>query len=257
MKLIQRYIRKDGMKMVSHAHRGPAAADLEMPGTADARDGRRQGRLSAVRNSILPAALAAVLLVLLSGCSSESNKPAETETPEKKGPDLITGLSAIQRTYLAARGWNADSVPYRLEAVATSDGNGHDGKWAVWRASFASPAQRSEKSYTWSGSAADGAPARGINPGTEDSYSASNASTQVFDRAFLKIDSDKAFEAAQKHGGDKVLEKAPDTPVIYVCDWNHNTNELVWHVIYGASREGAKLTVSVNASTGEFIRVEK
>ncbi len=62
---------------------------------------------------------------------------------------------------------------------------------------------------------------------------------------------------AQKHGGDKILEKAPDTPVIYVCDWNHNTSELTWHVIYGASREGAKLTVAVNASTGEFIRVEK
>jgi hypothetical protein len=28
-------------------------------------------------------------------------------------------------------------------------------------------------------------------------------------------------------------------------------------VIYGANREGAKLAVSVNASTGEFIRVEK
>jgi hypothetical protein len=54
-----------------------------------------------------------------------------------------------------------------------------------------------------------------------------------------------------------VLEKSPDTPVTYVCDWNHNTNELIWHVIYGASREGAKLTVSVNASTGAFIRVEK
>jgi hypothetical protein len=75
--------------------------------------------------------------------------------------------------------------------------------------------------------------------------------------AFLKIDSDQAFATAQKHGGDKILEKAPDTPVIYVCDWNHNTNELVWHVIYGAAREGAKLTVAVNASSGEFIRVER
>jgi hypothetical protein len=28
-------------------------------------------------------------------------------------------------------------------------------------------------------------------------------------------------------------------------------------VIYGASRETAKLTVAINASTGEFIRVEK
>ena len=84
-----------------------------------------------------------------------------------------------------------------------------------------------------------------------------NSSTQIWDMAFLKIDSDQAEETAQKHGGDKILEKSPDTPVTYVCDWNRNTNELVWHVIYGSGREGAKLVVSVNASTGEFIRVEK
>jgi hypothetical protein len=158
---------------------------------------------------------------------------------------------------VAARGWQPDAKPFRLEATVTSDGNGHDGKWAVWRGSFASPAARSQKTFTWSGSAANGAPERGVNPGIEDSYSPSNASTQVFDMAFLKIDSDQAFATAQKHGGDKVLEKDPDTPVFYVCDWNRNTNELVWHVIYGASRDGAKLAVSVNASTGEFIRVEK
>jgi hypothetical protein len=190
-------------------------------------------------------------------CSSEPSKPAETAKPEVKGPELITARSAFQKLYVAARGWNQDAKPYRIEAVSTTDGNGQDGKWAIWRGSFASAAHRSAKTYTWSGSAADGAPERGVNPGTEDNYSPTNSSTQVFDVAFLKVDSDQAFATAQKHGGDKVLEKAKDTPVIYICDWNHNTNELIWHVIYGASREGAKLTVSVNASTGEFIRVEK
>jgi hypothetical protein len=198
-----------------------------------------------------------VLLCAFTACSSESSKPAEPAKPENKGPELITARSAFQKLYIAARGWNQDAKPYRIDAVVTSDGKGQDGKWAVWRGSFASAAQRSEKTYTWSGSAADGAPARGINPGTEDSYSATNANTQIWDMAFLKIDSDQAVATALKHGGDKVLEKAPDTPVGYVCDWNHNTNELVWHVIFGGSREGAKLTVAVNASTGEFIRVEK
>src|SRR5579859_281360 len=215
MKLTQAYIRKDGTKMVSHAHRESAIEKAEMPGRRESR-GAYCGAVRGARIAILPVMAAVVLLGLMSGCSSESSKPAEPATPEKKGPDLITARSAIQRMYIAARGWNSDARPYRLEAVATTDGNGHDGKWAVWRASFASPAQRSEKSFTWSGSAADGAPSRGINPGTEDSYSASNASTTVFDMAFLKIDSDQAFETAQKHGGDKVLEKAPDTPVIYV-----------------------------------------
>jgi hypothetical protein len=189
-------------------------------------------------------ALLIVTLVGLTACSSEPSKPAETK-PEVKKPELITARSAFQKVYVAARGWNQDAKPYRLESTPTSDANGHDGKSAIWRGSFASAGMRSEKSYTWSGSTAEGAPERGVNPGIEDSYSASNASTQVFDPAFLKIDS------------DQILEKEPDTPVVYVCDWNHNTNELVWHVIFGTGRDQSKLTVAVNASSGEFIRVEK
>jgi hypothetical protein len=109
----------------------------------------------------------------------------------------------------------------------------------------------------WSGSDAPDAPSRGISPGTEDTYSPSNSSTQIFDSAFLKVDSDKALEVAQKHGGDKVLETNPDTPILYVLDWSRATNELIWHVIYGASRDDSKLRVAINGTTGEFIRVEK
>lgn len=211
-------------------------------------------RLQLVRGVFFASITAALLL--LGGCSSEPSKPAETK-PEVKTPDLITGRSGFQKVYVAARGWGQDATPYKLESTITSDGNGHDGKAAIWRGSFAAPSRRSEKSYTWSGSTAEGAPEKGVNPGIEDSYSPTNASTHIFDMAFLKVDSDQAFATAQKHGGDKILEKEPDTPVSYVCDWNHNTNELIWHVIYGTSRDNAKLKVAVNASTGEFIRVEK
>lgn len=200
--------------------------------------------------------IGAVVLLQLSACTSEPSKPAETK-PEVKTPELITGRSAFQKLYVAARGWNADARPYRLESSITSDSNGQDGKSAVWRASFASATARASKPYTWSGSVADGAPEQGVNPGTEDTYSSTNSSTQVFDMAFLKIDSDQAVATAQKHGGDKVLEKDPKTSVFYMCDWNHNTNQLVWHVIYGTSQDSAKLRVAVDASTGEFLRVEK
>jgi len=236
------------MKTASLASTDPTAIGADMPGN------RRNVRQRNLYRA-LSAALVMMLLALFTACS-DSDKSAETK-PEVKGPELITARSAFQKLYVAARGWNQDAKPYRLESAATSDGNGQDGKWAIWRCSFGSAAKRSAKTYTWSGSAADGAPSRGVNPGIEDSYSPSNSSMQVFDMAFLKIDSDQAFATAQKHGGDKILEKAPTTPVIYVCDWNHNTNELTWHVIYGSNREGAKLTVAVNASTGEFIRVEK
>jgi hypothetical protein len=211
----------------------------------------------AMIRAITTASAVLTLLALLTACSSQPSQPAETAQPEPKGPDLLTGRSAFQKTFIAARGWQRDAQAFRIESVATTDTNGHDGKWAVWRAAFASPSQRAVKSFVWSGSAAPDAPARGINPSIEDGYNPSNASTQVFDAAFLKIDSDQAEAVAQKHGGDKILQKSPDTPVIYVCDWNHNTNQLVWHVIYGASRDSAKLTVSVDASTGDFLRVEK
>ena len=222
--------------------------------------GRRSALIftSSIFTSSIGAAIAAAFLLLaLAACSSDAGKPAETAKPEVKTAELISARSAFQKLYIQARGWSADAKPFRLESSITTDANGHDGKSAVWRGGFASATRRATKSYTWSGSAADGAPERGVIPGTEDTYSASNSSTQIFDMAFLKIDSDQAFDTAQKHGGDKVLEKSPDTPVFYVCDWNHNANQLVWHVTYGATRDGSKLTVAVDASTGQFIRVEK
>jgi len=205
---------------------------------------------------LMLATIVSVALALFAGCNSEPSKPAETK-PEPKGPELLTGRSAFQKVFIAARGWARDAQPYRLESAITADANGHDGKSALWRANFASVSQRAVKGYQWSGSAAADAPPRGINPGTEDTYSATNSSTQIFDIAFLKKDSDEAFTTAQKHGGEKILEKNPDTPVVYVCDWNRNSNQLVWHVIYGTAREASKLTVAVDASTGEFLRVEK
>jgi hypothetical protein len=186
-------------------------------------------------------------LAFLAGCTSEPSKPAEK--PKPKAPEAITGSSAIYKCYIAARGWAPDAQPFRIESQASADSNGHDGKSVIWRAGFASPARRASKAYTWSNGE--------VSPEVEDTYSPTNSSTLVFNIQFLKIDSDKAFETAQKHGGDKLIEAEKDTPIIYALDWNRQTNELVWHVIYGTDRDSAKLRVAVNASTGDFLRVEK
>lgn len=196
-------------------------------------------------------------LVLMAGCSSEPSQPTPTQKPQPKPPEFVTGRVAFQQLFIAAHGWARDAQPYRLESVITSDSKGKDGKSAVWRAFFASPMQHGVKPYMWSGEEAPDAPSRGINPGSEDNYSPTNSSTQVFDVVFLKNDSDKALAVAQKHGGDKVLAKDANTPILYMLDWSKPTSELIWHVIYGANPYEAKLKVAVNANTGEFIRVEK
>jgi hypothetical protein len=157
----------------------------------------------------------------------------------------------------AARNYAADVKPFRIESTPSPESNGQDGKAAIWQIGYASAMQRGVKPFFWSGSNAPDAPSRGVSPGNEDVYNPNNASTQVFDPAYLKIDSDQAFTEAQEHGGAKLLEKDPSTPVRYICDWNHNTNELTWHVVYGDTPETARLTVSINAASGEFIRLEK
>lgn len=152
------------MKTASLSAMVPTAMEAEISEPALLRrDLRKLKRRSVGRG--LPAVFVLMLLALLTACSSDSDKPAEPAKPEVKGPELLTARSAFQKLYVAARGWSQDAKPYRLESTATSDGNGHDGKWAVWRCSFASATQRSAKAYTWSGSAADGAPPRGVNPG--------------------------------------------------------------------------------------------
>jgi len=193
--------------------------------------------------------VAVLALGLMSGCSSEPSKPAPAEKPKPKAPELITGSSALYKCYIAARGWQQDAQPFRIESQVTEDSKGREGKAGAWRAGFASPASRGSKPCIWSNAE--------ISMGVEDSYSPTNSSTQVFNIQFLKVDTDKALEAAQKHGGDKVIEKEPDIPITYLLDWNKQGNELVWHVIYGTDRMAAKLRVAVNASTGEFLRVEK
>ena len=194
-------------------------------------------------------------LALLGGCSSEPSKPVEP--PKPKAAELLTGREAFQKMFIQARGWARDAQPFSLESQYGTDSKGREGKSAIWRASFASPSRNSVKPFVWSGTDATDAPSRGVSPGTEDTYNSNNSNTQVFDVAFMKVDSDRAFEEAQKHGGDKLLAKNPDLPVFYLANWNRGSNQLIWHVIYGNDRASAKLRIAVDASTGEFLNVEK
>lgn len=200
-----------------------------------------------------------VSLLLLAGCSSQPSKTAEEKPAKPAAPqaELSTGRLAFQQLYIAAHGWAPDARPYQIISQLTKESIGHDGKAGVWRAGFASAMRHAIKPYVWSGLNADDAPAPGINPGVEDSYNPANTSTQAFDIGFLKTDSDHAFEVAQKHGGEKLTKKNPQQPVVYICDWNPRDNQLIWHVIYGTGLDNARLRVAVDATSGEFLRVEK
>jgi hypothetical protein len=207
------------------------------------------------------AGLVVIFLLVLFACTSgdqeRSKQPppaggtaSQTAAPEHKG-EAITGRMAFQKMYVAARTWTPDAQGFRLESQPTDDATGVNGKSAVWRARFGSASKNAAKPVMWSGSSDPGAPTAGLTTGGEDSFNPSNSSTRPFDIAFLKSDSDTAFKVAMEHGGKKILDKNPKTPVRYLLQWDPQKNSLVWHVSIGSLR------VAVNASTGEFIRVEK
>jgi len=197
------------------------------------------------------------LAVLLSGCSSNNSSESKQSQAAPKQAEYETGRVAFQKMYLSAREWAPDATPFRLQSRFTPDAPTSEGKAGVWRASFASPARNMMKMFVWSGLVGPDAPEQGVSFSAEDSWSPANTSARIFNFGFLKVDSDKAYEVAQKNGGQRLTAKNPKQPVFFVVDWDGAKNQLVWHVIYGDSEENAKLRIAVDASTGEFLRVEK
>jgi hypothetical protein len=203
-----------------------------------------------------------VVVSLLVSCSSDKKTASETPAnppgkPAVKEAQYETGRTAFQKMFLAARLWAPDLRPFRLQSQFTANAPTADGKAGLWRASFASPSKRMMKLFSWSGLVGPDAPEPGVSFSAEDSWSPSNTSTEPFDIAFLKVDSDKAYEVAQKNGGDKLTKKDPKQPVTFLLAWDATKSNLVWHVLYGDNPNEAKLRIAVDATSGEFLRIEK
>ncbi len=201
----------------------------------------------------LTALIAAALL--FAGCDSGSSNNAPAAKPTPAATELQTGRFALQKMLVPAHFWASDAQPVRLESSNIKESTGHDGKASFWRALFASSGRQKSEPFSWSGvSTAD--TRSGVDHGTEDSYDPANRTSRTFDLNFLKIDTDKAFEVAQQHGGKELLEKDPKTKVTYLLDWDTGSSQLRWHVIYGGSEVSSKLAVLVDASTGKFLHKE-
>src|SRR5690348_11786768 len=205
------------------------------------------------------------LASILCACSSSpSSSSAPAEKPAPKPTEAETGRIALQRLYTTSRGWAPDTQPISLQSqnYKNAGGNpdaplGHDGKSAVWRGLFGSRSRQAMKTYMWSGLTGPDAPSLGITPGSEDSFSPNNTPTTPYELVYLKNDSDQALETAQKHGGAALLKKDPDTPVNFSLTWEPRRQMLSWHVNYGKNSNEPDLSVVVNATTGDFVRVEK
>jgi hypothetical protein len=211
--------------------------------------------------------LTGVAAILLSGvifvaCSSAptspSTTPSSTPSPaaEKKEPVLYTGKNCLSQMANVAARWQPDAMPVHMESYLNAESTGQDGKSTIWRAMFASAGRGTNRTFTCSGSRLKEEAPIGVT-GTAETASPPDMSRLMFQPMLLIVDSDKAYATAQENGGANILKKNPQQPVLYSLDWDPQKKELVWGVMYGASRSESKGVGVINASTGKFLRAGK
>ena len=192
------------------------------------------------------------ILVLLPGCeSSTPTQSSEEAKPVKKEPSLYSGMQAFNTMNALALKWAPDAMPVRLESRVNSESNGQGGRSTVWRAGFISPSRRQLQFFLCSGSRLPDAPPYGVSSDVETAYEPAVA-RMAFPAFLLKVDSDKAFEVAQGHGGAALLKKNPQQPVLYVLLFTPGKNALYWNVIYGTEEKSVGAGI-VHATTGAWV----
>jgi hypothetical protein len=199
--------------------------------------------------------LTAVIFVACSSSPTPSSS-APPPAPEKKEPALYAGKSCLSQMAGMAARWQADALPVHMESALNAESNGQEGKSTIWRAMFASATSRTNRTFTCSGSRLKESPPMGVTASAE-MESDPQIVNSMFQPFLLTVDSDQAYKTALEHGGEAILKKDPQQPVLYTLDWDARKKELVWGVRFGTSASDSKGVGVIDASTGKFLRAGK
>ena len=192
------------------------------------------------------------LLLLLAGCSSDTSAPQKKV--EVKPAEPVTGRQALQKMYVAARGWAPDIQPLKVTSILLPEVKAEPGKAAAWQAIFVSPSQGKARSYTYSVVESEGNLHQGVFGGTDQSWSGPSGSSKPFLMAAVKIDSDQAYQTALKKGAD-YDKKNPGKPINFLLELTSQFPDTTWRVIWGESVGTSNFSVFVDASTGGYLEI--
>lgn len=202
---------------------------------------------------VVPALLA---IGMLTACSQQPAAKPEQPKPAaqaKQQPVLYTAQECLKHVQGQAHLWARDARPVHIESDLTSESAGRDGKSAVWRFMFVSGQRSAMRAFMCSGSVDAAAPAFGLSQGSDMPLPEQGV---AFDSFLLKLDSDKAFQVSQGHGGEALLKKNPDQPVTYIVEMGRGQTTPNWYVIYGKDLKSNQGLGIVNATTGAFVRAK-
>lgn len=201
-----------------------------------------------------------ILLVLLVGTyffiqsrktkTKTQNNQSSSQTNEAV---LLTAKEAYNQLVSEARKWQTDAVAYKLEAgnnrrdakVDFTD----DGKSSSWKFWFLSPSQKEIRVYYFSNNEPH------YYPEAKGGSMTYQAPDWTFD---WQIDSNKAFEIAQKEGIDKPLlvhMYSKDASFVTIPREVEKASIpcKVWWDIWGKDQTGTTHTIYIDASSGNVL----
>ena len=194
--------------------------------------------------------LVASLLILVS--CSDTPPAAEKKAEAVKPPAPVTGQYAFFQMYGMARAWAPDLEALQLRSLSIAEVKNEAGRAGAWEATFVSPSKRQARSYTYSVVESSGNLHQGVFASPEESYAGPSGQTKPFPVSAVKIDSDKAFEVALKHGADYAKQN-PNMPVSFTLDWTPRHRFPAWRVIWGESVATSNFSVFVDSSEGTYL----
>lgn len=196
-------------------------------------------------------AIAAALLLLVSGCSSEA--PQKAEKKETAPPQPVKGRYALYQMFNAGRGWAPDIQVLRLRSIDMREVKAERGKSAVWEAYFVSAAMGRARMYTYSVIEAEGNLHKGVFAGLEENWSGPRGPVKPFLIAAVKTDSDEVYETALKKAAD-YEKKNPGKPISFLLEKNDQFPNPAWRVIWGENIASSNFSIFIDASTGLYLR---
>ncbi|MDP9054449.1 MAG: hypothetical protein M3N93_09140 [Acidobacteriota bacterium] len=167
-----------------------------------------------------------------------------------KPPEPITGLHALYQMYTAARAWAQDLQILRYSSIDIREVKRVAGKAAAWQVVFASQALSRSRTYTFSVYEASATLHQGLFAEAPQGWSGGG---KPFLIEAAKIDTDKAWEIALRHGAE-YNSKHPGMPIAYTLAIEKG-NDPDWRVIWGETAGESSFSVLIDGSTGEFLQI--
>lgn len=197
------------------------------------------------------------VLALLTGCSEEPKKAAETaKEPAPPAAEPVSAQSAVHQMFMKARAWAPDVKPFRVSAMNLQEVKSDGGKAGAWDGTFVSESRGRSRRFTYS---VVELPAsnlhKGVFAGPEDSWSPGGQNAPFIIQA-LKTDSTEAYQVAVKKSAE-YIKKNPNMPIQILLEKTKRFPNPAYRIIWGDSVATSNYSIFVDASTGEYLQTAR